>query len=136
MMRIQLLLLSLLLALPFNGYAQQSTPYGYNEVNIADVNSIIEILMYKFGRAIKDTGIKTIAIGGGVSANSGLRAAVEDYARWHRLQVFIPKRIFTTDNAAMIAVAGHYKYQAGDFCDITPLPSSASLSEKYRSNYV
>ena len=81
MMRIQLLLLSLLLALPFNGYAQQSTPYGYNEVNIADVNSIIEILMYKFGRAIKDTGIKTIAIGGGVSANSGLRAAVEDYAR-------------------------------------------------------
>ncbi|MBQ0114690.1 MAG: tRNA (adenosine(37)-N6)-threonylcarbamoyltransferase complex transferase subunit TsaD [Bacteroidales bacterium] len=84
--------------------------------------TIIDILMDKFSKAIKDTGIKTIAIGGGVSANSGVRAAVEDYARRHRLTAFIPKRTFTTDNAAMIAVAGHYKFLAGDLCDVTEPP--------------
>ena len=84
--------------------------------------TIIDILMDKFGRAIKDTGIRTIAIGGGVSANSAMRAAVEDYARRHHLKAFIPKRVFTTDNAAMIAIAGHYKFLDGDFCDITAPP--------------
>ena len=81
---------------------------NFIEENKADLaaslqRTIIEILMDKFGKAIKDTGIRTIAIGGGVSANSGMRAAVEDYARRHRLKAFIPKRVFTTDNAAMIA---------------------------------
>ena len=84
--------------------------------------TIIDILMAKFTQAIKDTGVKTIAIAGGVSANSAMRKAVEDYARRHRLKAFIPKRLFTTDNAAMIAVAGHYKYLAHDFCDITAPP--------------
>ena len=51
-----------------------------------------------------------------------MRAAVEDYARRHRLKAFIPKRVFTTDNAAMIAIAGHYKYLDKDFCDITAPP--------------
>ncbi len=97
------------------------------EQNKADLaaslqRTIIEILMDKFGKAIKDTGIKTIAIGGGVSANSGMRAAVEDYARRHHLKAFIPKRVFTTDNAAMIAIAGHYKFLNNDFCDITAPP--------------
>ena len=100
---------------------------AFIEENKADLaaslqRTIIEILMDKFGKAIKDTGIKTIAIGGGVSANSGMRAAVEDYARRHRLKAFIPKRVFTTDNAAMIAIAGHYKYLDKDFCDITAPP--------------
>lgn len=84
--------------------------------------TIIDILMEKFARAIKDTGVKTIAIGGGVSANSAMRKAVEYYARRHRLKAFIPKRLFTTDNAAMIAVAGYYKFLAHDFCDITEPP--------------
>ena len=84
--------------------------------------TIIDILMEKFTRAIKDTGIKTIAIAGGVSANSGVRAAVDSYARRHHLRAFIPARRFTTDNAAMIAVAGHYKYLNHDFCDITAPP--------------
>ena len=84
--------------------------------------TIIDILMDKFSKAIKATGIKTIAIGGGVSANSGVRKAVQDYADRHHIKAFIPKRSFTTDNAAMIAVAGYFKYLKGDFCDITEPP--------------
>ena len=86
--------------------------------------TIVEILMDKFSLAIKQTGITTIAIAGGVSANSGVRNAVEDYAKRHRLHAFIPKRSFTTDNAAMIAVAGYFKYLDGDVCDIAAPPFS------------
>ena len=84
--------------------------------------TIIDVLMDKFGKAIKHTGIKTIAIGGGVSANSGVRGAVQDYADRHHLKAFIPKRSFTTDNAAMIAVAGYFKYLDHRYCDITLPP--------------
>lgn len=95
-----------------------------NKANLAASlqNTIIDILMDKFAKAIKTTGIKTIAIGGGVSANSGVRNAVQDYADRHHIKAFIPKRLFTTDNAAMIAVAGHYKFLDGKFCDITLPP--------------
>ena len=84
--------------------------------------TIIDILMDKFTRAIRETGITTIAIAGGVSANSGVRAAVQDYAKRHHLRAFIPKPRFTTDNAAMIAVAGHYKFLDHEYCDITAPP--------------
>ncbi len=84
--------------------------------------TIIDILMDKLTRAIKDTGIRTIAIAGGVSANSGVRQAVADYARRHHLTAFIPQRTFTTDNAAMIAVAGYFKFINREFCDITAPP--------------
>jgi N6-L-threonylcarbamoyladenine synthase len=99
------------------------------EKNKADLaaslqRTIVEILMDKFALAIKQTGITTIAIAGGVSANSGVRNAVEDYAKRHRLHSFIPKRSFTTDNAAMIAVAGYFKYLDGDVCDIAAPPFS------------
>ena len=89
--------------------------------------TIIEILMDKFSKAIADTGIKTIAIGGGVSANSGVREAVQQYADRHHLKAFIPKRSFTTDNAAMIAVAGYFKYLDHQYCDIT-LPPFARVT--------
>lgn len=100
---------------------------NFIEENKADLaaslqHTIVDILMHQFTRAIKDTGIKTIAIGGGVSANSGVRDAVADYARRHRLRAFIPERSFTTDNAAMIAVAGWFKAQRGEFCDPTEPP--------------
>ena len=100
---------------------------NFIEENKADLaaslqKTIIDILMDKFAKAIKTTGIKTIAIGGGVSANSGVRNAVQDYADRHHIKAFIPKRLFTTDNAAMIAVAGHYKFLDGKFCDITLPP--------------
>ena len=99
------------------------------EKNKADLaaslqRTIVEILMDKFALAIKQTGITTIAIAGGVSANSGVRNAVEDYAKRHRLHAFIPKRSFATDNAAMIAVAGYFKYLDGDVCDIAAPPFS------------
>ncbi|MBR1935935.1 MAG: tRNA (adenosine(37)-N6)-threonylcarbamoyltransferase complex transferase subunit TsaD [Muribaculaceae bacterium] len=84
--------------------------------------TIIDTLMDKFTQAIKLTGVKTVAIAGGVSANSEVRATVAEYCRRRGITAFIPKRTFTTDNAAMIAVAGYYKYLAGDFCDITAAP--------------
>lgn len=84
--------------------------------------TIVDILMDKFTKAIKNTGIKTVAIGGGVSANSGVRDAVATYCKRRGIKAFIPKRLFTTDNAAMIAVAGHFKYLAGEYCDVTEPP--------------
>ena len=86
--------------------------------------TIVDILMDKFAKAVKQTGVSTIAIAGGVSANSAVRAAVADYARRHRLSAFIPKPVFTTDNAAMVAIAGMFKCQAGEYCDITAPPFS------------
>lgn len=85
--------------------------------------TIIEILLNKLKKAVKETGITTIAIGGGVSANSGLRNRLEQYGAKQGWKVFLPKRKFTTDNAAMIAVSGYYKYLKGDFTDysVTPL---------------
>lgn len=100
---------------------------NFIEENKADLaaslqKTIIDIIMDKFSKAIKQSGIKTIAIGGGVSANSGVRNAVQDYADRHHIKAFIPKRLFTTDNAAMIAVAGYFKYLDGKYCDITLPP--------------
>ncbi len=105
---------------------------NFIEENKADLaaslqKTIIDILMDKFSKAIKQSGIKTIAIGGGVSANSGVRNAVQDYADRHHIKAFIPKRLFTTDNAAMIAVAGYFKYLDGKYCDIT-LPPFARVT--------
>src|SRR6056297_900702 len=84
--------------------------------------TIIDILMDKFHKAVKHTGVKEIAVAGGVSANSGLRSALEMYAKEQKLGLFIPKFSYTTDNAAMIAITGYYKYQQKIFAaqDITP----------------
>lgn len=102
------------------------------EQNKADLaaslqKTIIDILMDKFTQAVKETGIKTIAIGGGVSANSGFRNRVQEFADNHGLKAFIPKRAFTTDNAAMVAVAGHFKYLNKDFCSLD-LPPYARVT--------
>ncbi len=97
------------------------------EKNKADLaaslqHTIIEILLDKLRKAVDATGVKTVAIGGGVSANSGVRQAVADFCASRNLTAFIPPRSFTTDNAAMVAIAGYNKYLAGDFChyDATP----------------
>jgi N6-L-threonylcarbamoyladenine synthase len=90
--------------------------------------TIVEILMKKLKQAAKDTGIKQVAVAGGVSANTGLRNAFMDYSKRFGWKVFIPRFSYTTDNAAMIAVAGHYKYLAGDFCGIdVPIYSNSRL---------
>ena len=78
--------------------------------------TIIEILLDKLRKAVKLTGARTVAIGGGVSANSGVRAAVERYCAEEGIEAFIPERVFTTDNAAMVAIAGYFKYMDKEFC--------------------
>lgn len=85
-------------------------------------HTIIEILLDKLSKAVDATGVNTIAIGGGVSANSGVRAAVAEFAERRGLQSFIPERAFTTDNAAMVAIAGHFKYLDKDFCTYDEVP--------------
>ncbi|MDE5786332.1 MAG: tRNA (adenosine(37)-N6)-threonylcarbamoyltransferase complex transferase subunit TsaD [Duncaniella sp.] len=85
-------------------------------------HTIIAILMEKLDKAVKLTGVRTVAIGGGVSANSGVRDAVARYCDEHGLTAFIPERTFTTDNAAMVAIAGYYKYLDKDFCAYSSVP--------------
>lgn len=95
--------------------------------NMADLaaslqRTIIDILIDKLDKAVKQTGVGTVAIGGGVSANSGVRQAVADYCERHHLKAFIPQRSFTTDNAAMVAIAGYYKYLDKQFCRYDEVP--------------
>ena len=80
------------------------------------------VLIDKLDKAVKATGITTVAIGGGVSANSGVRKAVADYCSTRGLKAFIPQRKFTTDNAAMVAIAGMFKYLDNDFCAYSAVP--------------
>ncbi len=81
--------------------------------------SIVGILMDKLKKAVKQTGINHIAIAGGVSANSGIRNALMEAEKNLGWKCHIPKFEYTTDNAAMIAIAGHYKYLEKDFADFS-----------------
>ncbi len=97
------------------------------EQNKADLaaslqRTIIDILMDKLDKAVRQTGVTTVAIGGGVSANSGVRDAVADYCKRRGLTAFIPERVFTTDNAAMVAIAAYYKYLDRQFCRYDEVP--------------
>ncbi|MBD5233003.1 MAG: tRNA (adenosine(37)-N6)-threonylcarbamoyltransferase complex transferase subunit TsaD [Bacteroidales bacterium] len=103
------------------------TDPDFVERNKADLaaslqSTIIAILLDKLDKAVKATGVRTVAIGGGVSANSGVRGAVAEYCERHGLKAFIPARKFTTDNAAMVAMAGYFKYQRGEFCRYEATP--------------
>ncbi|MDY9917258.1 N6-L-threonylcarbamoyladenine synthase [Porphyromonadaceae bacterium NLAE-zl-C104] len=100
---------------------------GFIEKNKEDLcaslqKTIIEILMDKLYHAAKDLQIKEVAVAGGVSANSGLRAAFEEYSRRYGWKIHIPKFAYTTDNAAMVAISGYYKYLDSQFCapDVIP----------------
>ena len=84
--------------------------------------TIIEILIDKLAKAVEQTGVTTVAIGGGVSANSGVRAVVADFCASRGLKAFIPERAFTTDNAAMVAMAGYFKYLDRQFCTYDEVP--------------
>ena len=84
--------------------------------------TVIDILMNKLRRAAKDLGIKEVAVAGGVSANSGLRDAFLDHAKRFGWKVHIPKFSFTTDNAAMVAITGYYKYLDKQFCPMDAAP--------------
>ena len=84
--------------------------------------TVVEILMKKLRQAAKDLKIDSVAVAGGVSDNSALREAFLDYGKRYRAKVFIPPFSFTTDNAAMIAEAGYFKYLDSDFCPLEYVP--------------
>lgn len=91
-------------------------------------HTIVDILMKKLRLAVKQTGIKHVAVAGGVSANNGLRNAFKDHAQRFHWQIYIPKFSYTTDNAAMIGITGYYKYLDKDFCPIdAPAYSKVTL---------
>ena len=102
---------------------------NYIENNRTDLSAslqktIIDILLNKLIKASRDTGIKEIAIAGGVSANSGLREGVEQEGIKRGWQTYIPPIKFTTDNAAMIGLSGYYKYLRGEFSDLSVAPEA------------
>ena len=80
--------------------------------------TIVDILMKKLRMAVKQTGIKHVAVAGGVSANSVLRQSFQDHAAKYGWKIYIPKFSYTTDNAAMIGIVGYYKYLNHDFCSM------------------
>jgi len=108
--------------------AQEVANPNFLQENMADVcasvqSRIVSILLNKLKKAAKETGVKDIAIAGGVSANSGLRSSLLAMGEKYQWNVFIPKFEYCTDNAAMIAIAGYYKYLRGEFVgqDVAPL---------------
>jgi N6-L-threonylcarbamoyladenine synthase len=90
-------------------------------------HTLVQVLLKKLKKAAKQTGITQIAIAGGVSANSGLRKALTELGEVEGWQVFIPRFEYCTDNAAMIAIAAHYKYLNANFSSqtISPMPRMA-----------
>jgi N6-L-threonylcarbamoyladenine synthase len=113
-------------------FIQKQEP-GFIQANLNDLcasvqYTIVEILMKKLKKAIQQTGIREICIAGGVSANSGLRAGVQELGKRTQSKVYLPKFEFCTDNAAMIAITAHYKYLEGAFDDL-------SVSATARSNW-
>lgn len=105
---------------------------GQNKEDLAASleRTVVEILMEKLRLAVRKTGIKQVAVAGGVSANTGLRQAFQEHAKRYGWQIFIPKFCYTTDNAAMIAITGYYKYMQNDFCSIKE-PAYSRIPTKY-----
>ncbi|MFT2008829.1 tRNA (adenosine(37)-N6)-threonylcarbamoyltransferase complex transferase subunit TsaD [Pontibacter sp. 13R65] len=95
---------------------------NFVQENLADIcasvqYTLIQTLLRKLVQASKELGIREIAIAGGVSANTGLRQTLQEYAKKQNWQVYIPAFQYCTDNAGMIAIAAHYQYLSGDFTD-------------------
>lgn len=86
-----------------------------NDLAASLEHTIVDILMNKLRKAVKETGIKHVAVAGGVSANNGLRNAFREHADKYGWTIYIPKFSYTTDNAAMIAIVGQSKYMDHDF---------------------
>ena len=101
-------------------FIQQNLP----DICASIQHRIVSILLNKVKRAAEETGIKNICIAGGVSANSGLRNRLEEMGKKEKWNTFIPSFQYCTDNAAMIAITGHYKYLAADFADLSVTASA------------
>ena len=105
---------------------------NFVEENVADIcasvqSRIVSILLNKLKKAADETGIMNICIAGGVSANSGLRGAFKKMGKEHGWKTFIPPFEYCTDNAAMIAITGYYKYLAGIFEELSVVPSARAV---------
>ena len=105
----------------------QFIEHHLNDLAASLEKTIVDILMKKLRLAAKDLKINQVAVAGGVSANNGLRNAFYDYAKRYGWKVFIPKFSYTTDNAAMIAITGYYKYQNKEFCPVSAPAYSRNL---------
>ena len=110
-------------------YFLQKQSAEFIQENINDLcasiqHTICNILIKKMKKAIAQTGIKEICLAGGVSANNGLRNAFENLGKELHCKTFIPKFEYCTDNAAMIAITGYYKYLADEFVDLSASPNA------------
>jgi N6-L-threonylcarbamoyladenine synthase len=106
---------------------------GFISANLADIcasiqGRIVSILLNKLSAAVEQTGVRDLCLAGGVSANSGLRKAFQELGRQRGWKTFIPPFEYCTDNAAMIAITGYYKYLAGE---TAPLSVSASARAEW-----
>lgn len=111
---------------------QLKTDPDFIEKNKADIcasvqYTIVKTLIRKFEKAAKQHNIKQIGVAGGVSANSGLRKALQELGGKNDMEVFLPKFEYCTDNAAMIAVTAHYKMLQGEFMDLGAIPSARAV---------
>jgi N6-L-threonylcarbamoyladenine synthase len=84
------------------------------------------MLLDKLRQAARQTGIRTVCLAGGVSANKGLRRLFEEEGRKRGWKTYVPEFAFCTDNAAMIAITGHYKFLAGEFSGMDLVPAARS----------
>lgn len=103
--------------------ASEQERYQFIQENLNDIcasiqQRIVTILLHKLKKAAQETGIRDLCLAGGVSANSGLRKAFEEMGKQQGWRTFIPAFQYCTDNAAMIAITGYYKYQAGQFAGL------------------
>jgi len=109
--------------------AEKNKNEHFIEENLNDIcasvqQRIVSVLLNKLKKASKETGIKNICIAGGVSANNGLRKGLEELGKKESWETFIPKFEYCTDNAAMIAITGYYKYLKQDFADLAVAPAA------------
>jgi len=110
-------------------YFLQKQEPGFIEANRNDLcasvqYTIVQILLKKIKKAIAQTGIQQVCLAGGVSANSGLRKGLHEMGLKHGWKTFVPPFEYCTDNAAMIAITGYYKYLAGQFCNLDISPAA------------
>lgn len=95
-----------------------------NNICASVQSRIVSILLKRLRKASRQTGIREVAVAGGVSANSALRAGLAEMGQQEGWRTYIPDLAYCTDNAGMIAVAGYFKYLAGDFCDQSVAPAA------------
>ena len=110
-------------------YFLQKQEPGFIAFNLHDLcasiqYTIINILLKKIKKAVSQTGVKNICLAGGVSANSQLRSSLEEMGLREGWKTYIPKFEYCTDNAAMIAITGYYKFMAGEFSDLSVGPNA------------